>query len=135
MLFIHSLGLGCLSFYFKGKATPTQDDLLCAEAIKKGKKRDTKHFLLCKPQLFQAEHQGVHCVQMVLVPLLGTPIGTVPGHRGPDHSLRKCSGDALDEESFPLHWIHEDVINYNQQGKHLLLSRGLEHSVLFASTL
>lgn len=74
-----------------------------------------------KGSIFQAEHHGVHYVQMLLVPLLGIPVDTVPGHGGPDHSLRKHMGDALDEESFSLHWVHEDVINYNQQGKHFVI--------------
>ena len=135
-LTICNLGLGFPSFYFKGKATPTWDDLLRVEAYNKEReKRDRRHFSLRKPQLLQAEHHGVHCVQVLFVPLLGIPVDTVPGHRGPDHSLRKCSGDALNEESFPLHGVHEDVINYNQEGKNLSLIRGLEHFVLSVSTL
>ena len=106
------------------------------EAYNKERERgDRRQFSLRKPQLLQAEHHGVHCVQVLLVPLLGIPVDTVPGHRGPDHSLRKRSGGALNEESFPLHGVHEDVINYNQEGKHLSLIRGLEHFVLSVLTL
>lgn len=71
-------------------------------------------------------------MQVLFVPLLGILVDTMPGHGGPDHSLRKCSGDALNEKSFPLHGVHEDVINYNQEGKRLLLTRGLEHFVLLS---
>lgn len=68
-------------------------------------------FLRFKPQLLQAEHHGVHRVQVLLVPLLGALVGPVPGHRRPDGSLREQAGGALDEEPLPLLWVHEDVIN------------------------
>ena len=108
--------------------------LMCGSNNERERK-DKRHFLLCKPQLFQAEYHRVHCMQMLLIPLFGIPVDTVPGHRGPDHSLRKQVGDALNKESFPLHWVHKDVINCNQWGKYLLLNRDLEHAALLASTL
>jgi len=50
-------------------------------------------------------------VQMLLIPLLDTLVDVVPGHRGPDHSVRKQARDALDEQPFLLQWVHEDVVN------------------------
>lgn len=73
---------------------------------------------------------------MFLIPLLGIPVDAVPGHRGPDHSLRKHAGNVLDEESFSLCWVHEDVINYiTNRANTLSVSRDLEHSVLLAAHL